>query len=158
MNWLKKLFIKKIYRPPKTLEEKIDYLLEMKEWNLQAVYRLEYRFAFSSVGRYLKELDYITTADLNKDTLNVTRVNLQLVGEITFLTLLSEDGYLPEHPIEDIKKLLLAFKAVNDKFLIHKVLPKKLPLNHNLRMIDVHIEHIERIVDMLYTVHRLEMT
>ena len=90
--------------------------------------------------------------------MNVTRVNLQLVGEITFLTLLSEDGYLPEHPIEDIKKLLLAFKAVNDKFLIHKVLPKKLPLNHNLRMIDIHIEHIERIVDMLYMVHRLEMT
>lgn len=158
MNWLKKLFIKKIYRPPKTLEEKIDYLLEMKEWNLQAVYKFEYRFAFSSVTRYLKELDYITTADLNKDTLNVTRVNLQLVGDITFLSLLSEDGYLPEHPIEDIKKLLLAFKAVNDKFLIHKVLPKKLPLNHNLRMIDVHIEHIERIVDMLYMVHRLEMT
>lgn len=158
VTWFKKWLLSLMYKPPNTLTEKIDYLLDLREINVRRILSIEYWFLYENVKKYINVLEYIDSVDIVNDTLVLDKVNKFKVLPRTFLVFLSESGYIPDYPERDIRELIQAFKRVSEKFILHRRLECKLPLSYNLRLMDVEMEHMERIVDIIYNANRLDMT
>lgn len=158
ITWFKKWLLSLMYKPPNTLTEKIDYLLDLEEINVRRIFSIEYWFLYENVKKYISVLEYIDSVDIVNDTLVLDKVNKFKVLPRTFLMFLSEGGYVPDHPEQDIRELIQAYKKVNEKFILHQRLECKLPLSYNLRLMDVEMEHMERIVDIIYNANKRDMT
>lgn len=151
LKWLKNFFFKRIYKPPDTLDEKIEYLLSIDRFKINEIYLIKYPFIFSNVYRYNKELKYILDTNLLEENL----VNSVKQNEIvrSFLYFLSEDDILPNDPDRLLKNFLFLIKEINIRYNMYKTFPNKLPLSYNLRILSLHIEHLDKIVNMLFKIH-----
>lgn len=152
LKWFKNFFLKSIYKPPDSLDDKLEFLLKLDTLDIQSIYLIKYPFVFPNVYRYNKELEYILSNNLLEKVISNSITHNEPI--ISFLYFLSTDDELPTHPVKLIKNFLTLAKELNIRYNMYKQLPNKLPLSHNLRIVSLHIEHIEKIVELIYNIHQ----
>lgn len=152
-KYIKKILYQKNIITPKTIYEKIDYLLMFDVSLYTDLYRSKITsFVTDDILKYKNEIAYINNFDMYSKYIDVKQISPNLIKSLTFSKWCSDEGHILEDEILELKYWLIEARKLIEN---HETASRSVSLNilySNSLKIRPYSINIKDIVEDIYSV------